>query len=64
MDLDLDRLKGAAPRRKNRNGDRLRFEVGPNSFFTVLVFNDVLRGRRAGLDGFDLGKLQRSFPNR
>src|SRR5450759_1341483 len=28
--------------------DTFRFEVGPNSFFTILVFNNVLRGPELG----------------
>ena len=49
MDLDLDRLNGVAPRRRKR--ETLRFEVAANSFFTVLVFNDVLRGPEPGSMG-------------
>src|SRR6266536_1387831 len=46
MDLDLDRL--------NADGSlaakvvQLRFDVAANSFFSVLVFNDLLRGREQG----------------
>src|SRR4029079_14851494 len=43
MDLDLSRLNGSETKM-----DRLRFQVGSNSFFTVLVFNDVFRGPDAG----------------
>src|SRR5436190_7497845 len=43
MDLDLSRLNGgpAVPESKRES---LRFQVGPNSFFTTLIFNDALRG--------------------
>ena len=35
--------------------DTLRFEVGPNSFFTILVFNNVLRGPELGSMGLIWG---------
>ena len=46
MDLDLNRLNGigfalARPA-------ELRFAVAANSFFTILVFNDLLRGSDSG----------------
>ncbi len=56
FDLDLDRLEGKtseAPRR-----DVLRFEVGPNSFFTILRFNDVLRGAEPGTIGLSWGNAR------
>src|SRR6185503_12166079 len=42
MDLDLNRLNGIslAPVRPAT----LQFTVAANSFFTILVFNDLLRG--------------------
>ncbi|MGH9880103.1 MAG: hypothetical protein ACRD6N_01605, partial [Pyrinomonadaceae bacterium] len=41
MDIDLNRLNGIdSPSQINS----LRFTLEPNSFFTILVFNDVLRG--------------------
>src|SRR5438552_980729 len=42
MDLDLNRLNGigSAP----QNTVTLQFAVAANSFFTILVFNDLLRG--------------------
>src|SRR6266581_2914370 len=46
MDLDLDRL--------NADGSlaakvvQLRFDVAANSFFSILVFNDLLRGPEQG----------------
>src|SRR6476659_9276811 len=48
MDLDLKRLNGGGAGRADSNFDTLRFQIGPNSFFTVLVFNDELRGPDAG----------------
>jgi hypothetical protein len=50
MDLDLNRLNGTASA-KEMKPETLRFQVGPNSFFTVLVFNNVLRGPDAGSMG-------------
>ena len=44
MDLDLNRLNGTDPQTQESKLDTLRFEVGPNSFFTIRVFNNVLRG--------------------
>ncbi|HKP68752.1 MAG TPA: carboxypeptidase-like regulatory domain-containing protein [Pyrinomonadaceae bacterium] len=41
MDLDLSRLSGGARLSK---ASRLRFDVEPDSFFTVVVLNDELRG--------------------
>src|SRR5690349_11018259 len=42
MDLDLNRLNGvgSAP----QSTAKLQFAVAANSFFSVLVFNDLLRG--------------------
>src|SRR5438876_8767264 len=42
MDLDLNRLNGigSAP----QTTVRLQFAAAANSFFTILVFNDLLRG--------------------
>src|SRR6266705_6034183 len=46
MDLDLNRLNGIsfAPARPAA----LQFSVAANSFFTILVFNDLLRGPDSG----------------
>ena len=49
MDLDLNRLNGAGS--KESKLDTLRFEAGPNSFFTILVFNNELRGPVPGSIG-------------
>ena len=51
MDLDLNRLNGTASGTKESKLDTLRFQVGPNSFFTILVFNNVLRGPELGSMG-------------
>ena len=48
MDLDLNRLNGVGSATKL---DTWRFEVRPNSFFTILVFNNVLRGPTLGSMG-------------
>ena len=57
MDLDLSRINGitsttgrleTAPSRKL---SELHFAVAPNSFFPVLVFNNVLRGAQSGSIG-------------
>ena len=51
MDLDLNRLNGTASGTKESKRDTLRFQVGPNSFFPILVFNNVLRGPEPGSMG-------------
>jgi hypothetical protein len=51
MDLNLHRLNGTASGTTDSKSERLRFQVGPNSFFTILVFNDALRGPEAGSMG-------------
>src|ERR1700693_758703 len=48
MDLDLNRLNGIGSATKL---DTVRFDVRPNSFFTILVFNNVLRGPTLGSMG-------------
>src|ERR1700720_906046 len=53
MDLDLNRLNGIGSATKL---DTLRFGVRPNSFFTILVFNNVLRGPTLGSMGLIPGK--------
>ena len=49
--LDLNRLGGNHSAADESKLDTFRFEVGPNSFFTILVFNNVLRGPEAGSMG-------------
>ncbi|HEY8562165.1 MAG TPA: carboxypeptidase regulatory-like domain-containing protein [Pyrinomonadaceae bacterium] len=46
--LDLDFLNGDRVRTKRTNLSELRFDVEPNAFFTVVVFNDELRGPLPG----------------
>src|SRR5450755_734218 len=48
IDLDLNRLRGIGSGKQESKLDTCRFEVGPNSFFTILVFNNVLRGPELG----------------
>ncbi|MGH9967074.1 MAG: PQQ-dependent sugar dehydrogenase [Pyrinomonadaceae bacterium] len=45
IDIDLNRLNGIGSRSQMKS---LRFIVAPNSFFTILVFNKVLRGPELG----------------
>ncbi len=42
MDVDLNRLNGVSS--VTGKLETMRFAVAPNSFFTILVFNNVLRG--------------------
>jgi hypothetical protein len=51
LDLDLNRLNGTASAAKEPKLETLRFQVGPNSFFTILAFNNVLRGPEPGSMG-------------
>src|SRR6266403_6102232 len=45
IEIDLGRLNGnSSPAQMNA----LRFDVVPNSFFTILVFNNALRGPESG----------------
>ena len=48
VNMDLNRLNGIGSEERESKLDTLRFHIGPNSFFTVLVFNDSLRGPEAG----------------
>src|SRR3954470_5454918 len=48
MALDLKRLNGAAPDAAKPGLETLNFGVSPNSFFTLLVLNDLLRGPEPG----------------
>jgi hypothetical protein len=48
MDLELDWLKGISSRAQESKRETVRFEVSPNSFFTIRVFDNVLRGPEAG----------------
>ena len=46
MSLDMNRLNGSGA--KESKSSELRFDVEKNSFFTVVVFNDELRGPLPG----------------
>src|SRR5881394_2352245 len=46
MDLDLNRLNGISS--GSASPATLQFAVAANSFFTILVFNDLLRGPDSG----------------
>ena len=48
MDIDLSRLEGSGSGKQESKPASVRFEVSPNSFFTILVFNDVLRSFQPG----------------
>ena len=51
MDLDLNKLNGTRPGAKAPIMSELRFDAEPNSFFTILVFNNELRGPLPGSMG-------------
>jgi hypothetical protein len=51
MDLDLSRLNGTASGMQESTRETLRFQVSPNSFFTTLLFNNILRGPEPGSMG-------------
>src|SRR5262249_42907474 len=46
MELDVNRLNGSKV--GNAKLERVQFAVAANSFFSILVFNDLLRGREQG----------------
>ena len=48
IDLDLNRLNGVVSATQEPKRQTLRFQVGPSSFFTILVLDNVLRGPRVG----------------
>jgi hypothetical protein len=48
IELDLSRLEGPGSAKQESKPGSVRFEVSPNSFFTILVFDDVLRGLEPG----------------
>src|SRR4051794_6046758 len=48
LNLDLDRLNGKRSEAADAKRENLHFEVDPNSYFTIRVFNDVLRGPEPG----------------
>ena len=51
MSLDLGQLEGTPSERQSSKREMLRFEASPNSFFTIRVFNHVLRGPEPGSMG-------------
>src|SRR6202030_3172866 len=57
VDLDLDRINGISSTTGRSEADssrklsELHFAVAPNSFFPVLVFNNMLRGPKPGSMG-------------
>ncbi|MEP7212662.1 MAG: carboxypeptidase regulatory-like domain-containing protein [Acidobacteriota bacterium] len=44
LDLDMNRINGARSGSKQQRLSTVRFDIERDSFFTVLVFNDELRG--------------------
>ena len=48
IDLDLSRLEGSGSAKQDSKRESVRFEVSPNSFFTILVFEGVLRSLEPG----------------
>src|SRR5437016_14523836 len=51
LDLDLNRLNGTSSTGQESNLETLRFQVSPNSFFTVLVYDNLLRDLEPGTIG-------------
>src|SRR5262245_39557188 len=51
LGLDLNRLTDSTPARQKNNQVTLRFAISPDSFFTILVTNGVLRGPLPGSMG-------------
>lgn len=51
LDFNLNRLNGSGLRGKKSGPSELRFDVERDSFFTVIVFNDELRGPLPGSMG-------------
>ena len=48
LNLDLNRLKGSDSATNESKLETFRFEVSPNSFFTIRLFNDALRSADPG----------------
>ncbi|MEP6809810.1 MAG: hypothetical protein ABI992_06175, partial [Chthoniobacterales bacterium] len=61
LDLDLNQLGAADAVATEARRDVFRFDSGPASFFTVLVFNNVLRGAEPGSISLSWAK-SRSLP--
>lgn len=51
MDLNLNRLNGTVSGAKDLSSSGLRFNVERDSFFTIMVFNNELRGALSGSIG-------------
>src|SRR5436190_1287004 len=51
MEVDLARLNDAVSTTEESNPATLRFALPPDSFFTIIVTNDVFRGPLPGLTG-------------
>ena len=51
LDLDLNRLNAPGSTAQESNRETLRFQVSPNSFFTVLVYDNLLRDLEPGTMG-------------
>src|ERR1044071_2637907 len=51
LDLDLNRLNRSGSTAQESNRETLRFQVSPNSFFTVLVYENLLRDLEPGTIG-------------
>src|SRR6059058_372019 len=51
MDIDLARLNDSATSTEESAPATLRFALSPNSFFSIIVTNDVLRGLLPGSIG-------------
>ena len=51
MEVDLDRLNDAGAATEKSKLETLRFALAPDSFFTIVVTNDVLRGPLPGSMG-------------
>lgn len=48
LDLDLNRLNATGSTAPEPNRETLRFQVSPNSFFTVLAYDNLLRSLEPG----------------
>src|SRR5215831_15474727 len=59
MDLNLDSLKRVQGETKSVRLEPYRFEVSPNSFFTIRIVNDAFRGLEPGSMGltWDYAKI-------
>src|ERR1700694_5041393 len=44
IDIDLNRLNDAVPATERSKPQILSFALAPDSFFTIIVTNDILRG--------------------